>query len=779
MKYKKSSSTTISSKHMNSAIYLLIVESPSKCHKIEQFLGPQYACIASMGHLRRITGMKSINTKDKFQPSYEIITTKEKHIMEMKTIIKKFNKNRIFIATDDDREGEAIAWHLCELFDFDTANISRIKFHEITQKAIVNAVNAPGKINMDLVNSAIARQVLDVIVGFKISPLLWTYLYNNRENPLSAGRCQTPALRLIHENELIDRSSQSISYRIKGDFTSQKIPFVLNSMFDDTSEIEKFLQLNIGFDHKLSLGNSGKRTEKPPLPFNTSNLLQYVCTTMNTSTQQVMKMCQELYQSGHITYMRTDSKTYSKEFVANCHKFISSKYGDKYLNTQTSLSHSNINNPHEAIRVTNIHISTISDTKNPRLNTLYRIIWKNTIESCMAPATYSTQQFNISAPEEKSFGYKDEVPVFLGWRVLVRNTEDKKPLSFGEYLKSLTNTVPIPYKKLYNECSYKSGTPYYNESSLVKTLEKLGIGRPSTFASIIQTLVDRKYVENTDIEGIEFKCDILTLQCGTNTVERKQQTEVFGGEKNKLRITNIGLMAIKFLCENFDDFFSYGYTERMEQNLDKISSSEIEEWYLICKECYDDIKSHSKQIKHVSKHGFQIDETHTFCFEKYGPIIIKKDGDNIEYLKVRNDIPIDIKTLNEQKYTLDELVLSAENSIGTYNDEPIFIRNGKFGHYLECGNIRETVKNIKDPSKITLSIALDILQNRSNTGILRELSNNLSIRKGKFGPYVFYKTPTMPKPSFFNIKKFPVGFMTCSQEDIIKWLEKTYDIQLE
>lgn len=777
MKYKKTSSSNISSKHINSAIYLLIVESPSKCHKIEQFLGAQYACIASMGHLRRITGLKSINTKDKFQPSYEIITSKEAHITQMQKIIEKFHKDRIFIATDDDREGEAIGWHLCELFNFDVNTISRIKFHEITQKAIVHAVQHPEKVNMNVVNSAIARQVLDVIVGFKISPLLWTYLYNNKENPLSAGRCQTPALRLIHENELIDRKKQSLSYRIKSEFTTQRIPFVLNSMFENTDAVEKYLTLNQSFNHELSIGNSSKRTEKPPTPFNTSNLLQHSCGAMNCSSQQIMSMCQDLYQSGHITYMRTDSQTYSKEFVANCHKYVSSKYGDKYLNTNPSLSHSGINNPHEAIRVTNIHIPTITDTKNPRINTLYRIIWKNTIESCMAPATYGIQQFNISAPEDKQFVYKDEVPTFLGWRILVRGQDDNK--QFGSYLKSLANTVPFPYKKIYNECSYKSGTPYYNESSLVKTLEKLGIGRPSTFATIIQTLVDRRYVENTDIEGEEYEYDILTINHGKSVLERKNQKEVFGGEKNKFKITNIGLMAIQFLCDNFNDFFSYGYTERMEQNLDKISSSELEEWYLICKECYEDIKSQSKEIKHVSKHGFKIDDTHTFCFEKYGPIIIKKDGEDVEYLKVRNDIAIDMEALRQNKYTLNELVLTSENALGSYNNEPIFIRNGKYGLYLECGNIRETVKNIKDPSKITLNMAIEVLQNRNNSGVLRELTNNLSVRKGKFGPYVFYKTPTMPKPKFFNIKKFPVGFMTCTKEDIVKWLEKTYDVQLE
>jgi DNA topoisomerase-1 len=271
-----------------SAIYLVIVESPSKCSKIENYLGPQYACIASVGHLRYIPGLKSINIKQNYNVTYEFIEKKKQHIYDMKNLIQNFNTDNIFIATDDDREGEAIGWHICEIFNLNINTTKRIIFREITKTAITNAVQNPKTINMNIVKSAIARQVLDLIVGYRISPLLWKHIYNNKDNPLSAGRCQTPTLKIIYENSLIDRKNE-YDHKINGIFTSKKLIFTLNKHIETKDKIESFLDLSRKHEHILSQGKDSKSILNPPKPFNTSKLLQHCSNAMSTSPNIIMK----------------------------------------------------------------------------------------------------------------------------------------------------------------------------------------------------------------------------------------------------------------------------------------------------------------------------------------------------------------------------------------------------------------------------------------------------------------------------------------------------------
>ena len=773
MKNKKTFNNTIKSNNINSAIYLIIVESPSKCSKIEGFLGSQYACIASLGHLRSINGLKQIDTKDNFQPKYSNIESKEQHIRQMKTIISNFNEKRILLATDDDREGEAIAWHICEIFKFNITTISRIKFHEITKNAIVKAVNNPTHINMDLVHSAIARQVLDVIVGFKISPLLWTYLYNNKDNPLSAGRCQTPALRLVYDNDKLDRSDSSFHFKVKGSFSDRKIIFTLNKSFETNDGTLSFIKLNKKFTHQLSKGKEGTKYESPPKPFNTSNLLQQACNILNINSQKVMQLCQELYQKGYITYMRTDSQKYSPEFIQNCHNYISDTYGDQFKNQESNIINLNKNNPHEAIRITHIHTKTINET-NSKLNSLYKIIWKNTIESCMRKAEYKTVLYHLSSPNDVKFEYKHEIPVIIGWKIM-QNAKNNDLDQITLFLDSNIGKQ-LHYNEIYSECIFQGNTPYYSESSLVRTLEKIGIGRPSTFSSIIQTLIDRNYVVVTDIDGNTLDVILYQLTNDNKLVSIKKK-ESYGCEKRKLKITNVGIMALEFLCSKFNDLFSYDYTSKMESDLDKICNKEIIEWHSICKKCYNDIRDCSKDIAKVSKHGFQIDDNHIFSFEKYGPIIKKLSNSEqtLEYFKVKPEFNnIDINDIH--KFSIDDLI-QKDNVIGKYKEHDIVIKNGKYGPYIECNERRETIKNIK-PEEITLEQAIQILENKEeNNSILRVINDNFSIRKGKYGPYIFYKTSTMPKPKFLNIKKFPHGYLSCEKDVLLDWILQTYKVQ--
>lgn len=311
------------------AKYLVIVESASKCLKIEAYLGSQYKCIASNGHIRQIEGLKSIDTKRNYEPKFTIPKEKVKHVEQMRTILGMFSNTNIILATDDDREGEAIAWHICETFGLSVTDTPRIKFNEITKTAILRAVNNPIRIDMDLVRAQHARQVLDMLVGFKISPLLWKYLYNDKSNGLSAGRCQTPALRLVYDNEKL-KTAPALSYRTRGKFTARNIDFTLSKDFTNKEDAREFLSKSIDFKHYLSIGSPTESIRGPPQPFNTSRLLQHVS---HLSPKETMALCQTLYQEGHITYMRTDSTKYSKEFLVEAKTHILNKWGGKVCGT--------------------------------------------------------------------------------------------------------------------------------------------------------------------------------------------------------------------------------------------------------------------------------------------------------------------------------------------------------------------------------------------------------------------------------------------------------------
>ena len=372
----------IHSDQLRNAIYLVIVESPSKCKKIESYLGKNYCCIASIGHIRSLNGLKSIDTKKTFEPTFEIIEEKQYHINEMKKVISRFKDSNIYIGTDDDREGEAIGWHICEIFGLSIDTTKRILFHEVTKPALQKAIDNPTYLNIKLIKAQHARQVLDVIVGYKISPYLWKYLYNDKDNALSAGRCQTPALRLVYENEQKINNSDIISptFKIYGNFLSNKLEFILKHEFKSVEETESFMKKSVNYKHILKIGEKKQSKRSPPKPFNTSNLLQVASSVLHMSPGETMKHSQTLYQNGYITYMRTDSREYSKQFLDYAEKYILSKYGSgSPMGNLQSIENKSTSNPHEAIRVTQLVLQNIN-MENTRTLSLYKLIWKNTRE---------------------------------------------------------------------------------------------------------------------------------------------------------------------------------------------------------------------------------------------------------------------------------------------------------------------------------------------------------------------------------------------------------------
>ena len=789
-KYKKKTFTSklqVSTTVNTNAKFLIIVESPSKCKKIEGFLGSDYCCIASKGHIRTIDGLKSIDINASFQPMFSIIEEKLEHVEFMRSIISMFSKTNIILASDDDREGEAIAWHICQVFDLPIETTQRIIFHEITKDAILHSVNNPTIININLVKAQHARQVLDIIVGYKISPYLWKYLYHNKANSLSAGRCQTPALRLVYDNEK-SKGDDSIHYQYKtvGSFFSKNIHFNLDKEMEKQEHIVDFLEKSKVFEHILKIGSPKESKKTSPKPLNTSRLLQIASNTLQLSPKHTMDICQKLYQAGYITYMRTESQQYSKDFIKIVENHITKTYKNPaYIGNNNDIENKDINNPHEAIRVTHIETDCIND-EDKKVCSLYKLIWRTSIESCMSDAKYTNYNITISAPLLHHYEYLIEIPVFLGWKKLMEKTESftelqNDPGSLLLYFQSIEKTgKSVKYNFIESTVVIRNKHQHYTEASLINKLEELGIGRPSTFASIVETIQDRGYVKRVDIEGEQKACVEYRLE--EQVIKKVEKDKVFGNEKNKLTIQSVGILTIEFLIKHFNKLFEYDYTRDLEKNLDDISNGSNNEWYTICDECYKDIKELSKPMNKLEKQIYKLDETHDFVFEKYGAVIRNKNDDgNYEYKPVKKDMKIDLEKLKAGGYHIDELYELKDNYLGKYEDEDMYIKIGKYGAFVEWGTKKESIKKIQKPlDKITLDdikefLETDTTSKTDNKNIIRILNDEFSIRKGKYGAYVYYKRNDMEKPEFFNIQKYK-GYTTSETNVVLDWIKTTYKL---
>jgi len=779
--------------------WLVIVESPSKCNKIESYLGDEYKCIASIGHLRELGGLKTVDSKNNFTPRFSIIEKKRDHIDTMKKIILRFPPDHVLLATDDDREGEAIAWHICEIFDLDVLRTPRIVFHEVTQPALLAAVASPGRINMNLVRAQWARQVLDILIGYKVSPVLWKYMYNDKNNSLSAGRCQTPALRLIYDNdqERLRLGEGEQKHKITGIFTSRNIPFVLASEMDSGEQVLPFLEKSRGFSHQLALGTTRNSVQSAPKPFNTSTLLQTANSTLHISPKETMNLCQILYQNGHITYMRTESRKYSAPFLKNVEQYIRDRWDASHVGDLKKIENQDGKNPHEAIRVTHLTTTELDAQEySGKIAALYKLIWRTTVQSCMSDAKMNLTDAVLTAPDQLNYKYTVEVPTFLGWKRAggggSDSAVDSQAVGSGllMYFESLiTSNQPIQYQKIYSTAVFHHKHSHYSESGLIKQLEDFGIGRPSTFAMFIETIQDRGYVKKMNIEGKKVVCQEYELVEGK--VVRHSRERTVGNEKDKLVLQPLGKIIIEFLIRYFDEAFSYDYTKCLEEKLDGISSMETdasEKWFYPCKECNDDLKKAILPLSAVSKKMYALvsgddedENVYTLVFSKYGPSIQKTaaGGSEPSYLPVKKHVQLDIDRLERGEYTLEELLDTPTRCLGKWENQDIYLKSGRYGHYLEWGSNKKACQMYPTPTDdITIEDVPHILQQTSdkpnNPNVLRVLNEHMSVRKGKFGAYVYYKTPDMPKPSFFSLRKFGYGFSNCEKEILVDWIDKTY-----
>lgn len=738
---------------------LLIVESPAKCKKIEEYLGSGYKCIASFGHITELNGLDSIDISNNFFPKYSIDHKKNQQIEKIKKAIT--NSSEVLIATDDDREGEAIGWHICKQFKLNVDTTKRIIFNEITKSALQRAVENPVSINLDLVQAQQARQILDIIVGYKISPVLWKYIKSDSKQGLSAGRCQTPALKLIYDNQKeIDNSPNIIVYNTTGYFTKQNIPYELNYNYTNEETIGDFLEESVNFEHIFTVSEPKNITKNPPSPFITSTIQQACSNEFRISPKETMSICQKLYEGGYITYMRTDCKVYSKEFIETSKQFIIKEYGREYIHKNIDLLSESSENglkstkkksnetnkvkaqeAHEAIRPTNVNIKDLPPDADSKERKIYKLIWTNTIESCMSPAIYKSITSSISAPENHSYKYSTEQVVFPGWKIvngydLVNN--------IYTFLSAIKNNSKINYNKIASRVTMKETKQHYTEAKLVQLLEEKGIGRPSTFSSLIDKIQSRGYVKKENVTGKTLKCIDFEL---TGDILNEINTErEFGNEKNKLVIQPIGLLVCEFLTKYYNDLFKYEYTKYMEDVLDNIAKG-ITIWHDLCRECFNQIETSTSQIDLIGK------------------ISIRKDDETDD---------------KEKKFVSKKL--------GKYDNEILTLKKGKYGLYVTWGENKKSLNGIeKNVNEITLDDVISYInkpitylnqetQKSESNNIVKYINYDLSIRKGKYGDYIFYKTKSMKTPKFFSLSKYNGNYKSDDISTILRWIKENYNV---
>ena len=780
---------------------LIIVESPAKAKIIQSILGSEYKCIASNGHVRemnidslRIDSLRidSLQNKDDNIDTlltYKIIPSKREIVSRIKKHVEgSLNKNSVILATDDDREGETIAWHLCQVLHLDIETTRRIIIHEMTKKAIENAVIPVNvkKINMNIVRAQQTRQFIDVMVGYKISPILWKMIKDdNDKKTLSAGRCQTPALRLVYEtigpqNRPVEEKDKLI-YKAIGYFTSKNIAFSLDNItFESKDESKLFLTNSISKHYTIHSKEVKNVTMTLKKPFTTSYLLQVACSELKMTPKEVMESCQILYENGYITYMRTDGITYADSFIKDCEIYIKKKYGEKYVSSNNDKSNNDINNdndnlPHEPIRPTNINLEEIKDSNDHHCITkkevnLYKIIHKHSLQTLMLPPIYKKMTVFISANGKDVsangkdvtnynnaylYSYSTEQVLFNGYDVIdtVNNTIKKEANSNFTFLQTIKIGSTVPYKKIYCKqiLDDEKGPRKFTESSLIGKLEVLGIGRPSTYSTIIDVIQKRGYVKKENKKGKIVDCiDYFIENAIENTMENantaKRSIEInecvtkreFGNETGKLFIQPIGVKIIRFLNKHFTSIFDYEYTKRMEIDLDLISRGEIT-WKNVCERCIIDI---TKYIEELEKHIFTEGE--------------EEDDDDENYIEQDENREKDENNNDDNG-----------KMIGMYKDIPIYVKYGKYGRYIHYNN--KMISLNRNIYSIQEKQAISIIENNYE----RIIDKEVSIRNGKYSDYIYHKK-VGKKPIFYKldgfIKKYGTNsYKTCPIEVFSEW----------
>ena len=720
---------------------LVIVESPAKAKTIEKYLGKDFKVTSCYGHIRDLAkDDKSIDKENGFIPTYIPSPDKKKVIKELQTLKKKSSK--VYIATDNDREGEAIAWHLKEILNLNEEEYERIVFREITKKAVLNSIENPTKINMDLVNAQQARRVLDRLVGFEISPILWKKI----KRGLSAGRVQSVAVKFVvdRENEIsIFKPESSFKTTAIFSLNSEKFTAELNTRFNNQEESERFLNecKNTSFKVKNIEKKPSKRS--PSAPFTTSTLQQEASRKIGFSPSLTMSTAQRLYEAGHITYMRTDSVNLSDEALENSKNVIESSYGNDYFKRRVYKTKSNsAQEAHEAIRPTNFSLDNAGKTDTEKK--LYNLIWRRTLASQMSESIFERTVVNINNGNKIEFKASGEIMVFDGFLKLYNDNSENTKLLPKLQKDSILNTEEILCKQVFTK-----HPPRYSEASLIKKMEDSGIGRPSTFAETIRKIKEREYVIKEERDGKIIKSNEIRLI--SNEISYEIKEEKTGFEKNKIYPTNMGMFVTEFLNENFNSsFMDYSFTAKTESQLDQIAykgrnwNSMIEEFYVVFSKLFDNVPEERYQLE--KELGEFQGKKMIARVAKFGPVIQigeKEDADEgfPKYFNMSSEQLIRHISINE---ALDIINKKEENnSLPTfeYDKGNIELKNGRYGFYLRFNdkNYKIDKEKYPEPKNLSADQAIEIVNTpiEKSKDILKEFDNGLQIRLGKYGkpPY--------------------------------------------
>jgi DNA topoisomerase-1 len=756
---------------------LVIVESPAKAKTIEKFLGKDFRVVSSFGHIRDLSKKNlGIDIGNDFKPDYEIPKEKAKVVSELRKAASE--AKAIWIASDEDREGEAIAWHLASVLGLDLSTTRRIVFHEITKHAISSAIENPRRIDMNLVNSQQARRILDRLVGFEISPVLW-----KRVQPsLSAGRVQSVAVRLIvdREREIISFKPES-SFRINSifridekDTESTIIKAEASKRFPDESEARKFLELCNSAEFKVAGITVKPGTRSPAPPFTTSTLQQEAYRKLGFSVAQTMAVAQKLYEAGKITYMRTDSTNLSRLALAKSREAVIAGFGEKYSKTRQFVTKSKgAQEAHEAIRPAYLDNQTISGSQNEKK--LYELIWKRTIASQMADAVVEKTTISIEMNNSPvAFNATGEVIKFDGFLKVYAESTDLENNDEEKYiLPPVKNGMPLYYNVISATQKFTMPLPRYTEASLVKKLEELGIGRPSTYAPTISTIQNRGYVSREDRPGEKRQIIIITLEKGKVTTATK--TEVAGKEKSKLFPQDIGMIVNDFLIENFSEIVDYNFTAEVEEQFDEIALGNLK-WTGMLHNFYGPFHKTIENTleKKERKTGVRVLGNHpetgepvTVRMGRFGPVAQignSENGSKPRFASLARNQLIETITL-EEALNLFRL----PRSLGKYDEDEIVAGIGKFGPYIRFKNkFFSLKKGVDDPYSLTLERAIEIIKEKAENDkkkIIKEFGDIL-VLNGRYGPYL-----TRDKQNYRLPKGTDAEQLT--REDCIKIIEKS------
>ena len=755
---------------------LVIVESPSKAKTIGKFLGKDYTVMSSFGHIRDLkTKDISIDFTKNYAPIYEVPADKKKLVTELKKKVKE--SDMVWLASDEDREGEAIAWHLAEVLGLDIKETKRIVFHEITKDAILNALKSPRNIDIDLVNAQQARRVLDRIVGFELSPILWKKI----KPSLSAGRVQSVAVRLIVEREReIQNFKAESNYKIVALFTDAngvELKAELSKRFATKKEAQGFLEKckNASFTISDVVTKPAKRTPAPP--FTTSTLQQEAARKLGYSVSQTMMIAQKLYENGKITYMRTDSVNLSN-LAINAAKFaIVSFAGEKYSKVRKySTKSKGAQEAHEAIRPTNLADATIEGTKQEKY--LYELIWKRTIASQMADAELEKTTITIELDNSnETFVATGEVLVFDGFlKVYMESKDEEDEESSLNILPAFKGGEKLEYKKIDCTERFTQRPARYTEASLVRKMEELGIGRPSTYAPTISTIQNREYVEKTDREGVKRNYDSLILENGIITEQVNE--EVYGTEKSKLFPTDIGVVVNDYLVDNFQSIIDYNFTAQVEKDLDKIAEGE-EEWESTIDNFYKDFHKtieDSSSKKTARKAGERLlgndPKTGKPVYVKIGRFgVVAQMGDATD-----NDKPTfaSLKTNQSlETITLEEALelFKLPRVLGELEGKEVKVAVGRFGPYIAYNGAFCSLPKTYDPLSVTLAEAEELLkakQEAEANKVVKTFAEDASMQllNGRYGVYLCKDKTNYKLPKDCNPEAL-------TYEDCVKIIEET------